>query len=67
MVTTATSASSGEMMNIITTVPISMNVVGEHLAERLLQALGQVVDVVGDPAEQVAPGGAVDVATAASG
>ena len=27
----------------------------EHLAERLLEALGDVVDVVGDPAEQVAP------------
>ena len=35
---------------------------GEHLAERLLQALRDVVDVVGDPAQQVAPGLLVDVA-----
>ena len=35
---------------------------GEQLAQRLLEALGDVVDVVGDPAEQVAAGLAVDVA-----
>ena len=34
----------------------------EHLAQRLLQALGDVVDVVGDPAQEVATGLAVDVA-----
>ena len=34
----------------------------EDLADRLLQALGEVVDVVGDPAQQVAAGLAVDVA-----
>ncbi len=36
--------------------------VGEQLADRLLEALGQVVDVVGHPAQQIAPRGAVDVA-----
>ena len=39
---------------------------GEHrrqqLAQRLLEALGEVVDVVGDPAEEVAALLAVDVA-----
>ena len=34
----------------------------EHLAQRLLQALGDVVDVVGDPAQQVAALLLVDVA-----
>ena len=34
----------------------------QHLAQRLLQALGQVVEVVGDPAEQVAARLLVDVA-----
>ena len=34
----------------------------EHLAQRLLQALRDVVDVVGDPAQQVAARLAVDVA-----
>ena len=36
--------------------------VGEQLADRLLEALGQVVDVVGHPAEQISPRGAIDVA-----
>ena len=67
IVTSATSASSGEMMNIITSTPIEREHRGEQLAERLLQALGDVVDVVGDPAEQVAAGLAVDVARAAGG
>ena len=35
--------------------------VGQQLADGLLKALGQVVDVVGDPAEQVASRRAVDV------
>ena len=34
----------------------------EHLVHRLLEALGDVVEVVGDPAEQVAPLLVVDVA-----
>ena len=34
----------------------------EHLAQRLLQALRDVVDVVGDPAQQVAARLLVDVA-----
>ena len=35
---------------------------GQHLAERLLQALGEVVEVVGDAAEEVATRLVVDVA-----
>ncbi len=60
--TTATRASNGEMTNIMTTVADQHEDVGQHLADGLLEALGQVVDVVGDPAQQVAPGGMVDVA-----
>ena len=40
---------------------------GQQLAEGLLEALGHVVDVVGDPAEEVAAGGLVDVGQAAVG
>ena len=66
-VTTATSASSGEITNIITSTPTMVSADGEQLAERLLQALGDVVDVVGDTAEQVAARLPVDVAAAAVG
>ena len=54
MVTRATTASSGEMTSIITTVADQHEDVGQHLADGLLEALGQVVDVVGDPAQQIA-------------
>ena len=55
-VVSATSASSGEIVNIITGDADQQQHRREHLAQRLLQALGHVVDVVGDPAEQVAAG-----------
>ena len=61
-VVSATSASSGEIVNIIIATPMSSEHRREHLAQRLLQALGEVVDVVGDPAQQVAARLAVDVA-----
>ena len=53
-VVSATTASSGEIVNIITATPIEQEHRGQHLAQRLLQALGQVVEVVGDAAQQVA-------------
>ena len=53
-VTSAISASSGEITNIITSTPITVSSEVEQLAQRLLQGLRDVVDVVGDPAEQLA-------------
>ena len=55
------SASSGEIEIIMMTHADDRERRGEHLAQRLLEALRDVVDVVGDPAQQVAAGLAVDV------
>ena len=66
-VTNATSASSGEIVIIMISTPMIVQRGREHLAQRLLQALREVVDVVGDPAEQVAARLAVDVARAGGG
>ena len=52
--TSATSASSGEIQNIIASTRDHRQQRGEQLAHRLLQRLADVVDVVGDPAEQLA-------------
>ena len=60
-VTIATIASSGDTANIITVTPTTMSSDGQDLAGALLQTLGEVVDVVGDAAEQVAAGVPVDV------
>ena len=49
------------MISITTSTPDHGEHGREHLAEALLHALGDVVDVVGDPAEEVAAGLAVDV------
>ena len=54
----ATTASSGEIVNIMIGDADEQQHRREHLAQRLLQALGDVVDVVGDPAQQVAAGAA---------
>ena len=61
-VTSATSASSGEIQNIIAEHRDHGHQRGEQLAHRLLQRLADVVDVVGDPAEQLAARRAVEVA-----
>ena len=61
-VVSATTASSGEIVNIMIATPIEQQHRREHLAQRLLQALRDVVDVVGDPAQQVAARLLVDVA-----
>ena len=61
-VVSATTASSGEIVNIIDRDADEQQHRGEHLAQRLLQALRDVVDVVGDPAEQIAARLLVDVA-----
>ena len=53
-VTSATSASSGEIQNIIAEHRDDREQRREQLAHRLLQGLADVVDVVGDPAEQLA-------------
>ena len=58
----ATTASSGEIVNIMISTPTMQEQRREHLAHRLLQALRDVVDVVRDPAEQVAARLPVDVA-----
>ena len=55
-------ASSGEIEIIMMTHADDREQRREQLAQRLLQALGDVVDVVGDAAEQVAARLAVDVA-----
>ena len=60
--TSAINASSQEMMNIMTSTPTMREQRGEHLAQRLLQRLGDVVDVVRDAAEGVRPRLAVEVA-----
>ena len=65
-VVSATTASSGEIVNIMTAIPIEQQHRREHLAQRLLEALGDVVDVVGDPAQQVAARLLVDVAERAA-
>ena len=52
--TSAISASSGEMTNIITSTPTTVSSEVSSWLERLLQRLRDVVDVVGDPAEQLA-------------
>ena len=62
MVTNAITASRGEMISIRMTTPITRQDGGQHLAEGLLEALGDVVDVVGDPAEEIAAGLTVDPA-----
>ena len=61
-VVSATSASSGEIVNIMIAHADEQQHRREHLAQRLLQALRDVVDVVGDPAQQVAARLLVDVA-----
>ena len=61
-VTSATSASSGEIENIIDHHADHGQQRGEQLAHRLLQGLADVVDVVGDPAEQLAARLPVEVA-----
>ena len=53
-VVSATTASNGEIVNIITAVADEQQHRREHLAQRLLQALRDVVDVVRDPAQQIA-------------
>ena len=60
-VTKATSANRGETVSIITVTPTRVNTAVRHLVDGLLEALGEVVDVVGHPAEQVASGVLVDV------
>ena len=62
IVTRATSASSGEIVIIMISDADDRQRRREQLAQRLLQALREVVDVVGDPAQQVAARLAVDVA-----
>ena len=62
IVTSATSDSSGEIVIIMIRTPTSVSDRREQLAQRLLQALREVVDVVRDPAEHVAARLAVDVA-----
>ena len=59
--TMATSASTGEIQIITDQHADQRQRLGDELVQRLLQALGDVVDVVGDPAEQVAALLAVDV------
>ena len=61
-VTRATSASCHEIENISTTHEHHRQQRGEQLAHRLLQGLADVVDVVGDPAEQLAARLLVEVA-----
>ena len=61
-VTSATSASVGEIENIIASTPTTVSSEIEQLAHRLLQGLADVVDVVGDPAEQLAARLPVEVA-----
>ena len=61
MVTTVINASNGEIVIIMISTPNDRERRREQHAERLLQALGDVVDVVGDPAQQVASRLAVDV------
>ena len=53
-VTSVMIASSGEIEIIITTTPMMVSVEVSIMLKRLLEALGDVVDVVGDPAEQIA-------------
>ena len=60
-VTSAISASSGEITNIITSTPTTVSSDDDQLAQRLLQALRDVVDVVRDPAEQLAARHLVEV------
>ena len=62
IVTSATSDRSGEIVIIMISTPTSVSDRREQLAQRLLQALREVVDVVGDPAQHVAARLAVDVA-----
>ena len=57
----ATSASAGSMREHHRGDADQQEHRGEHLGEGLLEALGDVVEVVGDAAEQVAAGLAVDV------
>ena len=59
--TSAISASSGEIQNIIASTRDDREQRGQQLAHRLLQGLADVVDVVGDPAEQLAAGLPVEV------
>jgi hypothetical protein len=66
-VISATTASNGEITNIITTTPTIVSVDVRIWLSGLLQALREVVDVVGDPAQQVAALLAVDVRAAAAG
>ena len=62
IVTSATSASSGEIRIIMMSTPMSVSTDVSIWLQRLLEALGDVVDVVGDAAQQVAARLAVDVA-----
>ena len=64
--TSAISASSGEIQNIIDEHRDHGQQRGEQLAHRLLQGLADVVDVVGDPAHQLAARLLVEVARAAA-
>ena len=61
MVTIATRASSGEIVIIMISDADDREAGGEQLAQRLLQALGEVVDVVRHAAQHVAARLAVDV------
>ena len=61
MVTRAMSASDHEIQNIMRDHRDDGEQGGQQLAERLAQALLDVVDVVGDPAEQLAARLAVEV------
>ena len=59
--TSDTQASSGEIDSIMIDDADDREDRLEHVAERLLEALRHVVDVVGDPAQQIAAGLPVDV------
>ena len=61
IVTSATSESSGEIVIIMISDADERERRREQLAQRLLEALGEVVDVVRDPAQHVAARLAVDV------
>ena len=60
--TSAIRASSGEIQNIMPEHADDGQQRGDELAQRLLQRLGDVVDVVGDPAEHLAARLPVEVA-----
>ena len=60
-VTRAITARSGLIQNIIASTPMRVSIGRDDLAERLLQRLLDVVDVVRHPAEDVAARMAVEI------